>query len=101
MRDTRFECPDHGWRSETQVCSFCLDIINKQDAEILCPDCNDSGWNEDREGRSPCSCVSETEPYQLLEQENKRLRNDMHFIMKHSCESHIVGKAEQALKEVE
>ena len=40
---------------------------------ILCVDCRDSGWNEDREGRSPCTCVSESEPYQLLEAEGERL----------------------------
>ncbi len=34
---------------------------------LMCLDCWDSGWNEDREDRSPCTCVSETEPYQMME----------------------------------
>jgi len=41
---------------------------------VLCHDCLDTGWLQDSEGRSPCPCVSETEPYQLLQAENERLR---------------------------
>lgn len=42
-------------------------------SDVLCNDCLDTGWQWDREGRTPCSCVSETEPYQLLKEENERL----------------------------
>ena len=45
------------------------------DVGILCPDCNDTGWLENRvEGKYPCTCMTECEPYQLLEAENKTLR---------------------------
>lgn len=43
-------------------------------SEILCNDCLDTGWIEDREGRSVCSCISETDPYQQLQVEVERLR---------------------------
>jgi hypothetical protein len=34
----------------------------------VCADCNDSGWLENRvDGRYPCTCMTESEPYQLLE----------------------------------
>lgn len=35
---------------------------------ILCADCNDTGWLENREeGRYPCTCMTGAEPYQLLQ----------------------------------
>lgn len=43
--------------------------------EILCDECLDTGWLEDREGRVVCSCVGETEPYQQMQAENERLRD--------------------------
>ena len=34
---------------------------------MTCGDCNDTGWLENREeGRYPCTCMTEAEPYQLL-----------------------------------
>jgi len=34
----------------------------------VCGDCDGSGWQENRvEGRHPCTCMTEAEPYQLLE----------------------------------
>lgn len=37
---------------------------------MVCGDCNDTGWLESRvEGRHPCTCMTEAEPYQLLEQQ--------------------------------
>ena len=37
---------------------------------MTCGDCNDTGWLENREeGRYPCTCMTEAEPYQLLEAE--------------------------------
>ena len=39
--------------------------------DLLCSDCMDTGWLENRvEGKYPCTCVSETEPYQILVQQN-------------------------------
>lgn len=35
---------------------------------MTCGDCNDTGWLENREeGRYPCTCMTEAEPYQLLQ----------------------------------
>jgi len=35
---------------------------------MVCADCNNTGWLENREeGRYPCTCMTEAEPYQLLE----------------------------------
>ena len=35
---------------------------------MVCGDCNDTGWLENREeGRYPCTCMTEAEPYQILE----------------------------------
>jgi hypothetical protein len=42
--------------------------------ETLCNDCFDTGWSVDREGKSVCACISETEPYQMIEEEVERLR---------------------------
>ena len=43
-------------------------IIKRQMNEILCADCLDTGWLENREeGRYPCTCITEMEPYQLLQ----------------------------------
>lgn len=44
---------------------------------IMCEDCGDTGWQENAvEGRYVCSCVAETEPYQLLEKEVARLKEE-------------------------
>ena len=46
-----------------QPCPRCSELEG-----ILCHDCLDTGWLENREdGRYPCTCVSETEPYQELQ----------------------------------
>ena len=35
---------------------------------MTCADCNDTGWLENRvEGKIPCTCMTEVEPYQLLQ----------------------------------
>jgi len=35
---------------------------------MVCGDCDDTGWLENREeGRYPCTCMTEAEPYQLLQ----------------------------------
>lgn len=31
------------------------------DDDLHCHDCGDTGWQEDREGRSLCSCIAETD----------------------------------------
>lgn len=33
MRDTEFECWTHGWRSDTQVCPFCMIMVLQSDVE--------------------------------------------------------------------
>ena len=44
-------------------------LISLRDG-MTCGDCNDTGWLENREeGRYPCTCMTEAEPYQLLEAE--------------------------------
>lgn len=41
---------------------------------LVCGDCDGSGWLENRvEGRYPCTCMTEAEPYQLLEAQNLAL----------------------------
>jgi len=65
---------------------------------ILCVDCLDSGWDEEKEGRSPCACVSETEPYQILEAE----LSDTIFnyeSMSEACKANAI-KTEKARAEV-
>jgi len=35
---------------------------------LVCANCLDTGWLENREeGRHPCTCMTEAEPYQLLQ----------------------------------
>lgn len=42
-------------------------LISLRDG-MTCGDCNDTGWLENREeGRYPCTCMTEAEPYQILE----------------------------------
>ena len=44
-------------------------LISLRDG-MTCGDCNDTGWLENREeGRYPCTCMTEAEPYQILEAE--------------------------------
>lgn len=51
----------------------------------VCGDCDGSGWLENRvEGRYPCTCMTEAEPYQLLAEQlaaeqlnNKLLREHL------------------------
>jgi len=31
MRDTEFECMQHGWRSDTEVCRFCMALVIAED----------------------------------------------------------------------
>lgn len=41
---------------------------------MVCADCQDTGWLENREeGKYPCTCMTEAEPYQLLEAERDEL----------------------------
>ena len=47
-----------------------IEELEEEDG-LLCADCMDTGWLENRvEGKYPCTCVSETEPYQILVQQN-------------------------------
>ncbi len=40
---------------------------------MVCSDCLDTGWLYNRvEGRYPCTCMTEAEPYQMLEERIKR-----------------------------
>ena len=46
--------------------------------DLLCSDCMDTGWLENRvEGKYPCTCVSETEPYQILVQQNSEQASEI------------------------
>ncbi len=48
------------------------------DDGTCCHDCNDTGWLENRvEGKYPCTCMTECEPYQLLETENTALNEQL------------------------
>lgn len=41
---------------------------------MVCADCQDTGWLENRvEGKYPCTCMTEAEPYQLLKAERDDL----------------------------
>ena len=43
----------------------------KADKEgLVCGDCDGSGWLENRvDGRYPCTCMTEAEPYQILQEQ--------------------------------
>jgi len=48
-------------------------LLNREG--MTCEDCNDTGWLENREeGRYPCTCMTEAEPYQLLRAECDALK---------------------------
>lgn len=68
----------------------------------VCGDCDGSGWLENRvEGRYPCTCMTEAEPYQLLAEQlaaeqlnNKLLREALEAVIKvHWYESGIPVEA--------
>lgn len=57
-----------------------IDRLKRLNANLLngevpvCGDCDGTGWQENRvEGRYPCTCMTEAEPYQLLLAELDRL----------------------------
>ena len=63
---------------EMELAIFTLEAENRELKDELrksvenegkvCGDCDGSGWQENREeGRYPCTCMTEAEPYQLLE----------------------------------
>lgn len=41
---------------------------------VVCDDCDGTGWLENRvDGRHPCTCITEAEPYQILEAKQARI----------------------------
>lgn len=63
-----------------------VDALTRGRDELLqhvCDECCDktgapTGWVENRvEGRVPCACVSESEPYQILQRERDELRKEV------------------------
>jgi hypothetical protein len=65
---------DDAWQ-EIAVLKGKLDELAAEDDDgILCHDCMDTGWLENRvEGRYVCPCIRETEPYQELQQQLSKL----------------------------
>ncbi len=47
--------------------------VKELEEEPTCSDCDDKGWLEDRAGRYPCTCISETDEYQRMAQRVKEL----------------------------
>lgn len=55
---------------------------------LVCGDCDGSGWLENSvEGRYPCTCMTEAEPYQLLQsqlaeamKDAEQLKNKLHLM---------------------
>lgn len=49
-------------------------------AQQVCDECNGDGWKENRvEGRYPCVCMTEREPYQLLAAQLREAREALHL----------------------
>lgn len=78
----------------------------------VCGDCDGSGWLENRvEGRYPCTCMTEAEPYQLLAEQlatsqaelaaeqlnNKMLREALEFLNARIVTMDLGGVVERAL----
>lgn len=59
------------FREECEILRARVAELEAQLAEregLVCGDCDGSGWLENREeGRYPCTCMTEAEPYQILE----------------------------------
>lgn len=53
MRDTKFECMGHGWRSETQVCPFCLITVYQEDLKAIRQKTLKEVWKFVREDCNP------------------------------------------------
>lgn len=75
------ECSKHHWAAIMQPCPHCENEILRATIERLeqntCDVCSpeDYGWQHNRvEGRVPCICMEEAEPYQILKAEIERLR---------------------------
>lgn len=48
--------------------------VERLKSGVVCGDCDGSGWLENRvDGRHPCTCMTEAEPYQLLIEQNAEL----------------------------
>lgn len=45
---------------------------------LVCGDCDGSGWLENRvDGKFPCTCMTEAEPYQLLQERVITLESEL------------------------
>ena len=59
-------------------------------AEYQCADCQDTGWLENRvEGKYPCTCMTEMEPYQLLESKIAELESDARIMARQVVLNHL------------
>ena len=69
-RDTEFECMEHGWRSSSLVCPFCMAMIKEEDNKALT-----------KEVENLTSELLAVENYQeellVLRADNAKLRDDM------------------------
>jgi hypothetical protein len=55
----------------------------------VCDECDGSGWQENRvEGRHPCVCMEESEPYSLLASELERLKTSHAIELQCQMEEH-------------
>lgn len=60
-------------------------LISLRDG-MTCGDCNDTGWLENREeGRYPCTCMTEAEPYQILLAERDALKANEETLQEYSA----------------
>lgn len=60
------------------------ELLNKEG--MTCGDCNDTGWLENREeGRYPCTCMTEAEPYQILLAERDALKANEETLQEYSA----------------
>lgn len=58
-------------------------------AEYQCADCQDTGWLENRvEGKYACTCMTEMEPYQLLESRIAELESDARIMSESLLKTH-------------
>lgn len=48
--------------------------VDRLKSGVVCGDCDGSGWLQNRvEGRYPCTCMTEAEPYQIIKKQRDEL----------------------------
>jgi len=72
--------------------------VERLKSGVVCGDCDGSGWLENRvEGRHPCTCMTEAEPYQLLIEQNAELTAEVERLMaEHQAACELVAKMHAA-----